>query len=231
MKPTSIVTLVVVTLLAAGSAVWIGAREPTPRKPYPKATPPPPASPVFEDVKEPAPDAEEIARMAREHEDMLVLEVERALTARDPQRRETAFTFLLPELIQIAPQRLSALCEREEGEARDLLRTELARQWITRDRDAAIRWMKSLENEAERRDSAMAAVRTLASVAPHEAIYVADQLDVGRDDGYLEHMVQIWAEENINQAERWLATQPGGPRTEQLRTRIEQVRERRKAPG
>jgi hypothetical protein len=91
--------------------------------------------------------------------------------------------------------------------------------------------MKSLENEAERRDSAMAAVRTLASVAPHEAIYVADQLDVGRDDGYLEHMVQIWAEENINQAERWLATQPGGPRTEQLRTRIEQVRERRKAPG
>jgi hypothetical protein len=228
-KPTSFATIVIATLLAVGGAVWIGASEPPRRKPYPKPTPPPPASPIYHDVKEPAPDAEEIARLAREHDDMLVLEVERALAARDPQRRETVFTFLLPELIQVAPQRLAALCERQKGEAREVLRTELAQQWITRDRDAAIRWMKSLPDEAERRDSAMAAVRTLASVAPNQAIYVADQFGVGRDDGYLERMVQVWAEENIRQAENWLATQPGGPKTDQLRSRIEQVRGRKKA--
>ena len=46
MKPTSIATLVIATLFAIGTACWIGAREPPTRKPYPKATPPPPASPI-----------------------------------------------------------------------------------------------------------------------------------------------------------------------------------------
>ena len=85
-------------------------------------------------------------------------------------------------------------------------------------------------NEAERRASAQSAVQTLASVAPEQAIYVADQLGVGRDDGYLERMVQLWAEGNLNEAERWLAGQPDDARTAPLRARIEQVRERNGAP-
>ena len=228
MKPTSIVTLVAATLLAVGSAYWLNAREP--RKPYPKATPPPPPSPIYHESKEPAPNAEEIERMTRGHVDEVVLGIERALAARDPQQRETAFTFLLPELIQVAPQRVvEMVAHQEPGEARDALRGEVARQWITKDRDAAIRWMKSLGNEAEIRDSATVAVRTLSAMAPDQAIYVADQFGIGRDDGSLERMVQLWAEDDIDRSLRWLRAQPPGPKTDQLRARIDLVRERKAA--
>jgi len=232
-KPATI-TLVAVTVIALfatiGSAYWLDAREP--KKPYPKATPPPPPSQVFTPAKEPAPTAEQIEAEARDHNATLALQIERALYARDPRLRETAFTFLLPELLQVEPQRAVDMVARQEpGEARDALRDEVARQWITRDRDTAIRWIESFENEAERRASSQVAVRTLAAVAPEQAIYVADKLGVGRDDGYLEHMVQLWAEGNLNEAERWLAGQPDDARTAPLRARIEQVRERKKARG
>ena len=231
MKPTTI-SLVIGTALtlivAIGAAYRLDAREP--RKPYPKATPPPPPSAIFTPAKEPAPSAEDIERHAQEHAATLALEIERALYARDPHRRETAFTFLLPELLQFEPERAVDMVARQEpGEARDALRDEVARQWITRNPDPAISWLKSFENEAERRASAQVAVQTLAAVAPGQAIYVADQLGVGRDDGYLEHMVQMWAEGDLDEAERWLAGQPDDARTAPLRARIEQVRERKKA--
>jgi len=231
MKPAtiSLVAGTVLTLaVAIGAAYRLDAREP--RKPYPKATAPPPPSAVFSPAKEPAPSGEDIERQALRHNAALALDIERGLYARDPHQREMVFTFLLPELLQLEPQRAVDMVERQEpGEARDALRDEVARQWITRDRDPAIRWMMSFENEAERRASAQVAVQALASVAPEQAIYVADQLGVGRDDGYLEHMVQMWAEGDLNEAERWLAGQPDDARTAPLRARIEQVRERKKA--
>jgi hypothetical protein len=228
MKPAPIVTIVCATLIAIGTAYWLDAREP--RKPYPKATPPPPPSPVYTPSKEPVPTTEEIDKAAREHNAQLGLAIERALVASNPQQRETAFTFLLPELLQVEPERVVAMVARQEpGEARDALRNEVARQWITRDRDAAIKWMKSLENTDERRDSAQVAVAALAAIAPEQAIYVADQLGVGRDNGYLEHLVQVWAEGNLGEAERWLASQPDDARTAPLRARIERVREQKKA--
>jgi hypothetical protein len=45
-KPTSFASIVIATLLAVGGAVWIGASVPPRRKPYPKPTPPPPASSI-----------------------------------------------------------------------------------------------------------------------------------------------------------------------------------------
>jgi len=234
MKPTTvaIVAVTVVALFATiGSAYWLDARETT-RKPYPKATPPPPPSPVYTPSTERAPTAKEIAEEARDHNAQLALAIERALVARNPQQRETAFTFLLPELLQVEPERVvTMVAHQEPGEARDALRNEVARQWITRDRDAAIKWLKSLESEAEQRESAQVAVTTLAALAPEQAIYVADQFGVGRDNGYLEHLVQIWAEQDLGEAERWLATQPDDARTAPLRARIEQVRNQKKASG
>ena len=51
---------------------------------------------------------------------MIELEIERALHGRDPQQREAAFTFVLPELIQVEPKRVVALFERQKpGEARE----------------------------------------------------------------------------------------------------------------
>jgi hypothetical protein len=183
MKPTSIVTLVLATLIAIGSACWIGAREPPTRKPYPKATPPPPASPIYTESRESAPSLEDIEREAREHDARLETDIERALHSRDATARETAFVFLLPELIQVAPDRAVALVARQKpGEPRDVLRMEVARQWITRDRDAAMRWIGSLE-EPERGAAAHDAIRELTPVAPEQAILVADAFGIGRDDG------------------------------------------------
>ncbi len=231
MKPAPIISIVCATLIAIGTAYWLDAGE-VKKKPYPKATPPPPPSPIYTPSKERAPTEEEIARDAREHNAQLALAIERALVASNPQQRETAFTFLVPELLQFEPQRLVDMVARQEpGETRDVLRNEVARQWITRDRDAAIKWLKSLENETERRESAQVAVKTLSAMAPNQAVYVADQFGIGRDDGSLEHIVQIWAEHNLDAATRWIESQPDGPATEQLRARIERVRKSRQSRG
>jgi hypothetical protein len=220
MKPTSIATLVVATLFAIGTACWLGARERAPLKPYPKATPPPPASPIYTESREPAPSLEDIEREAREHDARVEASIERALHARDPMARETAFTFLLPELLQVAPGRAVDLFARQKpGEARDVLRMEIARQWIIRDRDAAMRWIGSLD-DPERRAAAADAVRELAPVAPEQAIHVADAFGIGRDDGAIDRLVRDWAKDNAREVERWLATQPEGARTSQLRAHI-----------
>lgn len=165
------------------------------------------------------------ASLTPERSRQVALEIERALVSSDPHQRETAFNFLLPELIEADPARVVAIMERQHpGEVRDVLRDEVTRQWIRRDRDAAIDWMRSLD-EADRKASATIAMRTLAASSPALAIEVADQFGVGRDDGSLEHMVQIWAAEKPDEATRWIESQPASdPRTAQLRARIEQVR-------
>ena len=225
-KTLTIVAVTAVALFAAIGAAWrLDAREA--RKPYPKATPPPPASEEFTTLKERVPDEREIEAQSRDHNAELERQIERALTERE--RREGAFTFLLPELLQVEPGRVVALVARQHpGEARDVLRDEVAQQWVTRDRDAAIAWMKSLENVGERMHAAKVALESLAAIAPEEAIYVAHEFGLGVDNGYLEHLVQLWAEASLPDAERWLATQPDDARTAPLRARIERVRDQKK---
>lgn len=167
------------------------------------------------------PEAEANAALQTEQ---LAAEIERALISADPSQRETAFNTLLPQLLQQQPGSVVAMVARQApGEPRDALREEVTRQWIRQDRDTAIEWIDGLA-EAERKASALTAMRTLAASSPAQAVAVADRFGVGRDDGSLEHLVQIWATENPDEALAWLATQPEGPRTEQLRARIEQSR-------
>jgi hypothetical protein len=174
MKPTSIVTLVVATLLAAGSAAWLIAGEPR-NKPWPKPTPPPPASADFATSPERAQTTEEIDRDLREHDDHIERELELALVSHDAGRREGAFAFLLPELLQVAPGRLTAMLARQDpGKPRDTLRTELARQWIATDARAAIAWIKSLDHD-ERLASAKTAVAWIAPHDPEAAIRLAGE--------------------------------------------------------
>ena len=174
MKPTSIATLVVATLIAVGSAVWLGAGEKR-NPPWPKPTPPPPASQDFEASPERAQTTEEIDRELREHDDRIEREIELALSSPDTTRREAAFTFLLPELLQVAPGRVTALVARQHrGKARDMLRTELTRQWIATDAGEAIAWIKSLDDE-ERLASAMTAVTWIAPHDPEAAFRLADE--------------------------------------------------------
>jgi hypothetical protein len=226
MKSTPVICVAAAALLALGGAWWLRARE-APRKPWREVTLSPP---VHTSALEAAPTAVPVAPDPHQHSAMLALEVERALAAHDPQQRETAFAFLLPELLQLdAPRVVDLVARQEPGEARDSLRSEVARQWIARDRDAAIQWMKSFENPGERQASASVAVQSLAAVAPGQAVEVADQFGIGRNDGSLEHLVQVWAEDDLDAATRWIERQPPGVGTEQLRTRIEQVRATRDA--
>jgi hypothetical protein len=221
MKRTSLLSIASVAVIALvatiGSTWYVGAHEK--RKPWPKPTPPPPPSPIYHPAPDRAPSAEEIEAEAATHNRRVALEIERALRARDPRGREAVFTFLLPELIQVEPRLVvEMIAAQEPGEARDTLRTELAQQWISRDRDAAIGWMKTLD-ENERRASAYSAMRAIAAAAPEQAIYVADVFDV--DDGFVDRVVQSWARENPREVNRWLATQPEGPRKRQLASHLD----------
>jgi len=184
-------------------------------------------APVHSPMPENASAANEIISSEPDRNRQLGMAIERALVSRDPQHRETAFNVVLPELLREEPDRVIAMVARQEpGEARDALRDEVARQWITKDRDAAVEWMNSLD-QTERTASATIATRTLAAISPAQAIAVADQFGVGRDDGSLEHIVQIWATEKPHEAMRWLEGQLPGEPTAQLRARIEQVSSRR----
>jgi hypothetical protein len=161
-------------------------------------------APIHSPIMQSAPAANEIVSRTPERNQQLAMAIERTLVSRDSQQRETAFNFILPELLREEPARVIAMVARQEpGETRDALRDEIARQWITKDRDAAIEWMNSLE-QADRTASATIAMRTLAAIDPAQAIAVADQFGVGRDDGSLEHMVQIWAMDKPDAAMRWI---------------------------
>ena len=223
MKRTSIILISAVLVAALVAGYLLGARE---------SGMPESASPVAvarlsaAAATEPVPTSSEMSAADRARIQQITLGIERALVARDPRQRETAFTFLLPELLELRPERVIDMVARlDPGETRDTLRDEVVRQWIVRDRDAAIAWMGSLEDETEREACATLAMRTLAASAPAEAIEVADQFGIGRDDGTLEHIVQIWATEKPDEAMRWIDSQPpADPRTAQLRARIDLVR-------
>lgn len=182
MKPSYLVTLVTAALVCAGAALLLGASDPK-NKPWPKPTPPPPPSPIYHESRERVPGEEEIAAQASTRYQLIELEIERSLHGRDPQLREAAFTFLLPELIQVEPKRVVALFDRQKpGEARETLRSEIARQWTVRDLPAAVAWMKSLD-EQERRASADDAVKSIAPYAPAVANRLAREFDLSTQRG------------------------------------------------
>jgi hypothetical protein len=185
---------------------------------------PVPNSPRLSLAAEPVPRIEVSHQGSDEASRQRQLEIERALVSDNPRQRDAAFGLLLPELLDMDSARVVELVARQEGETRNNLRDEVVRLWIRKDRDAAVMWMASFENEWERKASAVVAMRTLAAINPAQAIAVADEFDAGRDDGSLEHIVQIWATENFDECIRWLESRPDNPQTAQLRARAEQVR-------
>ena len=144
MRPVTLIPLILVALLGVGAAFWIDAGE-KPRRHWPKPTPPPPPSPIYTPSRERAWSEQEIEQQAREHNARLEAELERALLSKNLQRREAAFVFILPELVQVDPSRVVAMVARQEpGEARDTLLSEVTRAWSARDPDAADVWMRTL---------------------------------------------------------------------------------------
>ncbi len=190
MSRASIISLVAVTLCAAGTAYWLKASERQAVPPssavrpkvWPKPTEPPPASPDYHELEERVPSEEDIEREAGEHNAVLERHIERALLGNDAQEREAAFVYLLPELLQVDPDRVVGLMSRlKPGEARDTLRTEVAQLWVHQDPAAAMRWMKSLD-EPERRGAAIVAVTALAPYEPVQANTIAREFDVRSEE-------------------------------------------------
>ena len=175
MRPISFANLVLVTLLGLGASFCTDAAEKS-RRHWPKPTPPPPPSPIYTESAERVPDEREILQMAASHNEHLAGELESALLSNDRRRREAAFVFILPELVQVDPKSVVDMMMRQpKGEPRDTLRTELTRAWVARDPVSARRWMKTLSHQ-ERRASGAAAIEFIFPQSPKEATALADEL-------------------------------------------------------
>jgi len=186
MRVISIVAVLMLTLVAFGTACGNDqdrAFTDISKRPdkWPKPTDPPPASPIYHDVKERVPTEEEIDRESRERPATLAAGIEGALLNGDALAKEMAFVYLLPELLQVEPARLLDLHSRlEPGAARSLLATEIARQWMSRDPPAATRWIGKLEG-VERRAAVMATVRDLVPWSPGAARGLVEQVGLGQE--------------------------------------------------
>jgi len=187
MSRISIISIVAVTLLAAGTTYWLNASESEPsraKRPdvWPKPTEPPPASPNYHDVNESVPSEADIERTTQEYPAKAEQTIEQALLAGNAQDREAAFAYLLPELLQSEPDRVLGLLARlKPGKARDTLLMEIAQQWIHQDTAATARWLKSLD-ETERRETAVTAITSLAPFDPAQARALARELEVGSEE-------------------------------------------------
>ncbi len=183
MKPSPILTIVFALLIAVSTAHCADSSESYQRpKIWPKPTPPPDASPVYHDVKERALTEEEIEDDAASYYPRLERQFTAGLKSSDAQKREAAMVFLLPELLQVEPQRVVNLHERlEPGATRDVLRTEVARLWANQDLPAAMRWMKSLE-EREQRLAVYEAVDSLIAFEPGQAMSLIREFGLERDE-------------------------------------------------
>jgi hypothetical protein len=183
-KPPPLVTIVSALFVSLGTAHCADESAGTYQRPkkWPKPTDPPPASPVYHEVREPVPDEAQIERAAREHYAKLEREIAQALEASDADRREAVIVYLLPELLQVEPDRVLNLMARAGPGARgELLRHEVARLWIARDPYAAVRWMKSLEGE-QRRAAVLTAVAELAPHEPARALQLAREFALDEDE-------------------------------------------------
>ena len=152
-------------------------------KVWPKPTEPPPASPIYHDVDEKILTEAEVDSATGEYYNILEAELERALMGDDLVRRETVFAHILPELLQVEPDRVVGMHARlKPGEPRRILSSEIAQQWASRDPPAAARWMRTLEGD-ERRSAAVAAVTTLAPWEPRAALRLADEFGLEKEEG------------------------------------------------
>ena len=128
--------------------------------------------------------------------------------------RETAFAFLLPELIQLEPERVIAMSRARSRERLATAARRGARQWIRR-----ICCRDRVDEVARRGRAAAPSLKPPWHIAPRDpagAIEVADQFGMGRDDGSLEHLVQTLGDRGPGSRMRWIETQPNGPRTAPL---------------
>jgi hypothetical protein len=158
----------------------------------------------------------------------LVRDIEAALVSVDDRERERALGESLPQLMAIDPSVAAAILERTpRGPGRDELRDRIARRWAAADLDDALEWVTTLEDDDDRRLAITEIRSQIAASDPGTAIEISDLMDVGRSDGTLAHIVQMWAENDLSAAKAWAENQPAGPLRDELVERIALVEARR----
>jgi hypothetical protein len=151
----------------------------------------------------------------------LQLEIERALVSVDDVERDLAYTQLLPALIAIdsvAVERLVESCP--AGVVREQLLRHAALAWSAANLDGAIEWVTAMKDDGERDIAGTEIVSQVAQADPGHAIEVADLFGIGRNDGTVEHIAQLWAAENLKASLHWVEAQPPGAGRDQLLARI-----------
>jgi hypothetical protein len=151
----------------------------------------------------------------------LARDIEAALVSVDDRERDRALSESLPQLMAIDPPAAARIVDRTPpGFNRDEARNEIARLWAAADLDGALEWLTTLDDAGDRRLATTEIRSQIAASDPATAIEISDLMDVGRDDGTLAHIAQMWAEENPSAAAAWAEKQPPGPLRDELRARI-----------
>lgn len=139
--------------------------------------------------------------------------------------RNRVFQELLPRLVAANPRDAALLAEEwPRGPQRDELMREVTRQWTARDFAGAMTWLAGLDQRSDRINAATAGAAEMARTDPAGAAELAQILDAGSRDGSLEHLVQIWTEEDPRAATDWILGRPAGDQRDLLLARIAWVR-------
>lgn len=161
------------------------------------------------------------ARSREDHSQQLQLQIGRALASADEAERHRAYTQLVPELIAIDPAAMKRLVANYPvGAIREQLLRYTAHTWSAVDLQGAMAWAKGVNEDDERVVAATEIVSQVRQTNPGHAIEVSDAFGVGRNDGTVEHIAQLWAMENLEAALDWTKTQPSGPERDQILARI-----------
>jgi len=121
------------------------------------------------------------------------------------------------------PARLIPTPTADAGVARENQLRETARTWARADLPAVAAWLLTL-SEA---DAAIAEEAVLAEIGRNDvpsAIALAQALRRGVDDGRVEHMAQIWTEEDPAAAVAWISGLTAGADRDRLLARVALVR-------
>jgi hypothetical protein len=100
----------------------------------------------------------------------------------------------------------------EKGNTRDVLVRELLSGWASRDAEAALDWISSLEDPAARRSARSTVCLALAEEDPRHAVVLALAHGADEDDagGLLESLAMQWCEKEPEPVLDWALTQPQG---------------------
>jgi hypothetical protein len=133
-----------------------------------------------------------------------------------------------PALIAIDPAAMRKLVENcPPGTVRDQLLRHTAHAWSAVDLQGAIAWAKGVYEDDDRLAAANEIVSQVGQTDPGRAIEVSDAFGIGRANGTVEHIAQLWAIQNLQASLDWTEAQPPGPQRDQILARIVTVQAER----